>query len=109
MAIAPHPVFGGMPGAFLDALGTTVTVKIGAAAPKAVRAIVRAPAGQIAGEAGYSAPGATGRIVTASFAESDVAGLSEGDLVTIGGVGWLVKEPLPDGRGMMRCELERAP
>lgn len=107
--IPNHPAFADMPEAFLDALGTPVIVTIGGNPPKALRAIVRGPWAQIAAAGGYSAAGATGRMVTVSFAETDVPGIVENATrVNVGGGEWLVKEPLPDGRGMVRAELELA-
>ncbi len=108
MAIRPHGVFADMPGAFTDALGDPVMVSPGGAAARCVRAVVRAPAGQPAGPVGKSAPGVIARMITASFAELDVPGLRDGDITVIGGVTFRVREPMPDGRGMVRCELERS-
>jgi len=109
MTIPPHPVFTGMPAAFLDALGETGEVTIGGVPlDDPVRVIIRGPFGEVAGGAGYGEPGVNGMTPRASFAETDVPNISDGDKLTFRGVTWTVREPLPDGRGMVRCELERA-
>lgn len=108
MSIGVHEVFGGIPEAFLEAFGADCLVTIGAAAPVAVRGILRAPHGQIAPDAGFEEPGVDGSRPTASFAEADVPGLADGHTVVHAGVTWTIRNPLPDGRGMVRCELERA-
>ena len=107
MTIPAHPVFGAMPDAFLDALGDECIVTIGGVS-KTVRGILRAPHEQIVPDAGYGEPGVNGARPRASFAEADVPGLKNGDRVTHAGVTWKICEPLPDGRGMVRCELERS-
>ncbi|MFC6490899.1 head-tail joining protein [Nitratireductor sp. GCM10026969] len=110
MTIPPHPVFGDMPDAFLDALGeggADVTIG-GVPLPEPVRVIARGPFGAIAPDAGYGEPGVNGMTPKASFAEVDVPGLKDGDTMVFKGVAWKIREPLPDGRGMVRCELERA-
>ena len=70
---------------------------------------MRAPWSELAAASGDSSPGVKGKRVPASFAEADVPGLRNGDRVTIGveGIVWRVREPEPDGRGMIRCYLER--
>jgi hypothetical protein len=109
LSFATHPVFARLPGAFTQRLGYPVLVAPGGQAEREVRAIVRAPFAELAGRSGDSAPGVKGRRVPASFIEADVPGLRNGDAVRAeaGGPVWRVREPEPDGRGMVRCELER--
>lgn len=110
MSIPVHPVFGGMPDAFLDALGedgAQITIA-GVPLAEPVRVVARGPFGAIAPDAGYGEGGVNGMTPTASFAEGDVPGLKDGDRMVFKGVTWIIREPLPDGRGMVRCQLERA-
>ncbi|WP_420798717.1 head-tail joining protein [Nitratireductor pacificus] len=108
MPIPPHPVFADMPGAFLDAFGVSCEVTIsGVPLASPVRAIVRGPSGEVITGSGYGEPGLNGMTPRVSFAVVDVPGLKDGDRMVLGGVTWVVREPLPDGRGMVRCELER--
>lgn len=108
--IPTHRVFRHLPAAFTRTLGYLVHVSVAGQAPRQVRVIVRAPMAELAGTSGDASPGVKGRRVPASFAEADVPGLRNGDEVSVveGGPVWLVREPEPDGRGMVRCELERA-
>lgn len=110
MTIPPHPVFAHMPNAFLDALGeggAQLTIG-GVPLPEPVRVIARGPFGEIASAAGYGEPGVNGMTPKVSFHETDVPGLKDGDTMVFKGVTWKICEPLPDGRGMVRCELEKA-
>ncbi|WP_274426750.1 head-tail joining protein [Chelativorans sp. YIM 93263] len=110
MTVPPHPVFGHMPGAFLDALGedgARVTIG-GVELPDSVRVIARGPFGEVVPNAGYGEGGVNGMTPKASFFEGDVPGLKDGDTMTFKGETWKIREPLPDGRGMVRCELEKA-
>ncbi len=108
MTIPAHPVFADMPDAFLDAFGETGELTIGGIPlPQPVRAIVRGPFGGVVDGGGYGEPGVNGMSPRASFAEADVPGLSDDDRFTFMGVTWIIREPSADGRGMVRCELER--
>lgn len=109
MPVPRHPVFARMPVAFTGALGYAVTVSPAGGAARVVQAIVRASYAELAGQTGMGSPGIKGRRVPASFVEDDVPGLRDGDAVTVvnGGPIWRVREPEADGRGMVRCELER--
>lgn len=108
--IPAHGVFRHLPDAFTRSLGYLVSVAPGGAAPRQVRAIVRASMAEMAGVSGDAAPGVKGKRVPASFAEADVPGVRNGDVVTVveGGAVWRIREPEADGRGMVRCELERS-
>lgn len=110
MTVRIHDVFADLPGAFTGALGYPVTVSPAGGAARRVRAIIRAPMAELAGGFGEASRGVKGKRVPASFAAADVPGLRKGDPVVIvdGGPAWLVRDPEPDGRGMIRCELERS-
>ncbi len=107
MAIPPHPVFADMNRAIVDALGFDCTVAL-PSGTVTVKVKARAPSGTLFADGGAGQPGATGRLTDAVFVESDVPGLADGAIVTIGGANWVVRSPLPDGRGKVRCDLEAA-
>lgn len=109
MSFPIHPVFRRLPAAFAARLGYPVLVAPGGQAARWVRAIVRAPVAELAGRSGDSAPQVKGRRVPASFPEAEVPGLRNGDVVRAeeGAPIWRVRSPESDGRGMVRCELER--
>lgn len=106
MTIAVHPVFARAPDAFLRALGVACTVTIGEAEPLAAMVIARSPSGDIVPAGSFGEDGIVGPRLTASFASSAVPGLVDGDTLTIGATSWTIRNPLPDGRGMTRCDLE---
>ncbi len=109
MTIPAHPVFIDMPDAFLDALGEEGELTIGGVGlPAPVRAVVRGPFGEVVAGGGFGEPGVNGMSPKVSFVEADVPGLKDGDRFIFKGVAWIVREPMPDGRGIVRCELERA-
>lgn len=105
--IPAHPVFAGMNRALVNALGYDCTVALpGGAVTVKVKA--RAPSADIMADSGHGRPAVAARMTDALFVESDVPGLAEGTVVTIAGEDWVVRMPLPDGRGKVRCDLERA-
>ncbi|WP_265518966.1 head-tail joining protein [Nitratireductor luteus] len=109
MTIPPHPVFGAMPNAFLSTLGEECELTIGGVPlPGPIRVIARGPFGSVAPDSGYGESGVSGMRPKASFAETDVPGLKDGDTMVFKGVTWKICQPEPDGRGMVRCELEKA-
>lgn len=108
MALPPHPLFAPMNAAIVDAFGYECSVALPGGAVN-VKVKARAPSSDLFGDGGPGEPAATGRVNDAVFVEADVPGLAEDTQVTISGTVWLVKSPLPDGRGKIRCELELAP
>lgn len=101
-----HGVFGALNRAIVGALGFECTVALPSGAAT-VMVKARAPSGALFGDAGHGRPGASGRLTDAVFVESDVPGLADGTIVTIAGEDWIARSPLPDGRGKVRCDLER--
>lgn len=107
MAIPAHGLFGPLNRAIVNVLGLdcvivlpggTVTVKVKA----------RMPGGNLAADGGFGRPGVQGLLTDALFTEADVPGLADGTVLTLGGQDWIVRSPLPDGRGKVRCDLEKA-
>lgn len=99
-------IFDSMAATFVQHLGETVDYRHGPATIS-LQGFVEMPS-MMAGGLGEDAPDSIETQISVSFAAADLpVGFASGDTVALRGRSYAVKAVLPDGRGMVRLQLER--